>query len=181
MAPYGDMVPPLYSERKVVHIDPETLLHQSHLLIIMPKSKKNVGTYWAVAMRRSRKKSSCMRRIDRLNISFQVDKPRRFDLGSHDEKKFSPSSGRCGRDSRNLQRDCAETGVHPSGLGQLVGRVHRLWSSAHPSGAAPCGGRAAGRGPAASARHPALGGGAEQDGTQGAVLQHHHQGAEPRH
>ena len=42
MSPYATMVPPLYSERKVLHIEPDKLLHQSHLLIILPKTKKSV-------------------------------------------------------------------------------------------------------------------------------------------
>ena len=42
MSPYATMVPPLYSERKVLHIEPDKLLHQSHLLIILPQTKKNV-------------------------------------------------------------------------------------------------------------------------------------------
>ena len=42
MSPYGEMVPPMYSERKVLHVEPDQLLHQSHLLIILPKTKKNV-------------------------------------------------------------------------------------------------------------------------------------------
>ena len=78
MSPHAEMVPPLYSERKVLHMEPDQLLHQSHLVIIMPKSKKNVRFFSTIKQEKSlfnilQKASDSMYVVPSLIISWRQE------------------------------------------------------------------------------------------------------------